>query len=348
MGAFRGSSKLKIFQGGTKVKKAYLGATKIYSSGNIVTYVVDSGVTYSEEVDEGASVLVPDSFTPTKSGWEFVGWREDEAASGDVLSSKVMGDEPVILYAVYSQTITLSYDGNSATSGSVSNQTGMRYYNAYGNDNNPTFVLAGNGFLRTGYTFTGWNLGAAGATVTLSASTTAYAQWKLAILEIFNGGITRSGDSWVLCARYTNDGSDEEAYRTAYGTSVLYASGNCGNWDRRSVAGGMLTQAIDISAFSKLCVTISSAVINNGNNSQWYVGVRNSVISGEENSDTMPWISGCTLLSQSTSGGTYTLDLSTYKSTYGNTAYFLYGAGKTIAAQPGGGATVTITRVWFE
>ena len=85
MGAFSGKSKLKIYKGGAKVKRAYLGAANIYSSGNVVTYVVDSGITYMEEAEEGASVLAPASFTPAKSGWSFAGWREDTAANGDLL-----------------------------------------------------------------------------------------------------------------------------------------------------------------------------------------------------------------------------------------------------------------------
>ena len=350
MGAFKGNNKLKIFGGSTKVKKAYLGDTKIYSSGNIVTYVVDSGMTYLEEVDEGASILAPATFVPAKSGWTFLGWRKDTTALSSVLSSEVMGDEPVTLYAVfaqsvaltyydgsttaksksgtryynngnisnpgftmsqatksgwiargwaagtagnasvaysngavitisanttiyglyyktctltaksynstqtatgtayynsagntsnatctvpsgasysgwswrgwgtstgatasvsyangatytlgtgdatiyglYSQTIYLYYNGNSATSGAVSTQSGTRYYNAYGNYSNPTFTLASNGYSRTNYRFTGWNLGAVGATVTLSVSTTAYAQWVQTVTNFdYNGGV---------------------------------------------------------------------------------------------------------------------------------------------------------------
>ena len=166
-------------------------------------------------------------------------------------------------------------------------------------------------------------------------------------LFIFDGGITRSGDSWTEIERSNNDSNDELAEINAYCSSVLYAHGACGNYDRQSVAGGMLTKAIDITPYSKLCVTISSASIINTNNSQWFAGVRNSVL-GNTNDGSMPWISGCTLFSQATSAGTYTLDLSTYKNTYGNTAYFLYGAGKTIQNAPNGGATVTITKVWFE
>ena len=260
MGIF-GTSKMKLFVGSDKVKKAYLGTEKIYSAGNIVTYHVDTGVSYQEEVESGRSCLM--SF-PRKDGWAFVGWREDTTASDDVLSSKIMGDEPMTLYAVFKQdiylyyrngnnfygsvlqdiyetryynngnfinpkftieqnkitnwesrgwttdtkadaeveyevihdmelplnitritlnalyqrTITLSYYGNGATSGSMDSQTGIRYYNCYNeNFKDPTFKLASNGYSRTGHNFNGWDLGAVGATITLSASKTAYAQW---------------------------------------------------------------------------------------------------------------------------------------------------------------------------
>ena len=271
MGVF-GTSKMKLFGGSEKIRKAYLGTEKIYSAGSIVTYYVDSNTYYQEEVDSDASCLNPTTFTPSKSGWTFVGWREDTVASGDVLSSKIMGDEPITLYAVYSQsvacnfvsynktetkygtryynngntvngsvtapsgasysgwswrgwshnngtsatlspryangatvsdisvtenhyglyeqTIYLYYNGNGSTSGSVSTQSGTRYYNAYGNTSNPTFKLASNGYSRSNYTFTGWDLGAVGTNVTLSSSKTAYAQWVQTVTNYsYNGSV---------------------------------------------------------------------------------------------------------------------------------------------------------------
>ncbi|MDR2044918.1 MAG: InlB B-repeat-containing protein, partial [Clostridium sp.] len=122
---YTGGTKVKkIYIGGTKVKKAYAGAAKVYSSGNVVTYRVDSGVTYTEEADEGASCLSPATFTPTKSGWTFLGWREDGTASSSVLSSKTMGEAAVTLYAVFRAAVTLSFTGNGSTSGSTAAKTG--------------------------------------------------------------------------------------------------------------------------------------------------------------------------------------------------------------------------------
>ena len=137
MGAFNGNNKLKIFGGSTKVKKAYLGEEKLYSSGNIVTYMVDSGAVYAEEVDEGASILAPATFVPVKSGWTFLGWRKDTVASSSVLSSEVMEDEPVTLYAVFTQGVALTYYDGSTTAKSKS---GTRYYNN-GNISNPGFTM---------------------------------------------------------------------------------------------------------------------------------------------------------------------------------------------------------------
>lgn len=96
MGAFKGSSKLKIYLGSNKVKKAYLGTKQIYSSGSTVTYVISATESYTIEYDEGADVL---TFIPSLDGYTFLGWSETDG--GDALTSLVMGDEPVTLYALW-------------------------------------------------------------------------------------------------------------------------------------------------------------------------------------------------------------------------------------------------------
>ena len=264
-----GNKKVKVYIGDKKVKKGYIGNVLCYSSGNPVTYHVDTSTIYTEEVEDGATCLSPTTFTPSKSGYTFTGWREDNTANSDVLSEKLMGDSPITLYAVfkkditlttynnsptattqikqqyynngsianpsftltqntqsgwtalgwctsssataavvqsngatiilgenatyygkYSQTITLTYNGNGATSGSTAAQTGTRYYNS-GNYSNPSFSLRSCGFSRTNYSFVNWRMGSAsgtsynaGASVTLSSNTVFYASWKLASIAI--------------------------------------------------------------------------------------------------------------------------------------------------------------------
>lgn len=116
--------------GDEKVMRVYAGDVKIYSAGNTVTYHVDTGVTYQEDVDEGGSCLSPTSFTPSKEGWEFVGWREDSAAAETVLTTKVMGDASVTLYAVFKKkSATVTGVSNSAGSTTTKSASVFLYYN---------------------------------------------------------------------------------------------------------------------------------------------------------------------------------------------------------------------------
>ncbi len=267
MAIYRAGDKAKLNIGAAKVKKMYRGDVKVYSAGNICTYHVDTGITYQEEVDEGASCLSPKSFTPAKAGWTFLGWRGDASANANIHHSLVMGDGPVTLYAVfrqvvtvtyyngstaagstsgyryynngnvanpsftltqaalsgwsargwstsaaanggiayangaaftrdsnitlygmYQQIITLSYNGNGATGGSVAAQTGIRYYNSNGAVINPTFTVSANAFSRTGYIFQHWRLNGTtgtvytpGGTIAPGANSILYAEWVVSV-----------------------------------------------------------------------------------------------------------------------------------------------------------------------
>ena len=142
---------------GEKVKKWIHNGVQVFSAGSTVTYVVDSGVSYTEEVDSGASCLSPTTFTPSKDGWTFVGWREDTTASGSVLSSKVMESEPITLYAVYAKTITANfYSGWYPDTRVLNTPTGIAYYNAAGNIQNAQ-ITAPTGTGISGWTWRGWS-----------------------------------------------------------------------------------------------------------------------------------------------------------------------------------------------
>lgn len=145
-----GNNSHKIYLGNEKIKKEYIGTERVYSSGNICVYYVNTSNTYQEEIDDGVSVLSPKSFTPVLSGWTFVGWRTDKIASGSVLSSLTMGDNPITLYAVFKQAVTLTKIINKSTT----TTTGYRYYNN-GNVANATFSISKPSL--SGATFLGWS-----------------------------------------------------------------------------------------------------------------------------------------------------------------------------------------------
>lgn len=93
------NSKVKLMCGESKIAKMYCEGAVIYSSGNVVTYVV-RGVSYTQEYEEGESVLSPSVVTPILEGATFLGWSTSPV-SASVVASLVMVDEPITLYAVF-------------------------------------------------------------------------------------------------------------------------------------------------------------------------------------------------------------------------------------------------------
>lgn len=179
--SFNNTAVKNITYNGQTVKKWNHNNVLVYSSSIAVTYYVESSTKYTEEVASGDSCLSPKTFTPSKSGYTFIGWREDKTANSSVLTSKVMGDSPITLYAVFRKTITLSI----RISGAATTQTGYQYYNN-STVANPTFTVANP--TKSGATFLGWSTASTSTTVsystisnrTLSANTTVYSVFKYA------------------------------------------------------------------------------------------------------------------------------------------------------------------------
>lgn len=178
---FIGDTEYKLFLGDEKIRKAYLGSECIYSAGAIVTYIIDNGESYSQELDDGANALTQTGIVPEKEGWVFAGWSENIGDSNILITKNVDG-EPFSLYAVFKKEITLSYNKNGGNS-TPDSSTDYAYYNN-GTTMNPTFTLA-EAISRSGCKFNGWALGSAGGTlykasssVSLEESTTFYAAFS--------------------------------------------------------------------------------------------------------------------------------------------------------------------------
>lgn len=131
---YAGGAIKKIYADGM-IRKVYahygLGEIAlVFSSSISVTYVVNTGVSYTEEVEYGASCLSPSSFVPSKDGYKFIGWAE--TIGGSVLKSKTAGTEPITLYAVFiPNTITINYYNRDtypyvATAGNYADSDGWR------------------------------------------------------------------------------------------------------------------------------------------------------------------------------------------------------------------------------
>lgn len=165
-------------------------------SSNVVLYAQWSPNTYSITFDANtgsgsmgtqsiacaaSANLTANSFT--KTGYTFSGWNTAANGSGTSYSdqaSYTMGTANATLYAQWTaNNNTLTFDGNGSTSGNTATQTIA---------SNATANLNINGFINTGYNFSGWSTTlngtvdyTDGASYTMgTASATLYAVWTIA------------------------------------------------------------------------------------------------------------------------------------------------------------------------
>ncbi|WP_400204061.1 InlB B-repeat-containing protein [Candidatus Methanomassiliicoccus intestinalis] len=171
-----------------------------------VTFDYDNGsAALTQRITHGDKVTKPND--PTKAGHTFTGWQSNGTVYD--FNSEVVTD--ITLTAVWTKNnYTVVFDGNDATSGSMSNQPFV-----YDADEQ---ALTKNTFIKTGYSFAGWSkdvnaseatyedcqsvsnlTSAAGGTVTL------YAVWKANTYSVSydsNGG---SGDIGTGTATYNSE-----------------------------------------------------------------------------------------------------------------------------------------------
>ena len=143
--------------------------------------------TDSNTYAQGASVTVEgNSGNLVKNGYALVGWNTAADGSGKSYtagSTFAMGSSNVILYAQWTanQTYTVTYNGNENTGGSVPSDI-----NNYKTGAVITVLGSTGNFVKTGYTFVGWNTAADGSGTSYavvgtfvmgSSNIMLYAQW---------------------------------------------------------------------------------------------------------------------------------------------------------------------------
>ena len=271
MAIYFAQNKSKLFLGPQKVRQGYVADRKVYSSGNTVTYMVDTGTSYTEEADSGMSCLSPKTFTPQKTGWSFVGWREDRTASASVLESKVMADSPVTLYAVFRAGVTVTYYNNSISASSTS---GYRYYNN-GSVVNPSFQLTQAS--SSGWTARGWstsNQGNAGITYANGAvfirdsNVTLYGLYQQSItVTYYNNSTSASrttGTRYWAPAGYINPSFQLTQASSSGWTARGWSTGTAGNSGITYNNGAAFTRDSNITLYGMYQQTITLSYNGNG------------------------------------------------------------------------------------
>lgn len=151
-----------------------------YSRGNSLQ-TTKTATIYNNSTRGNVTAPSPSSY----SGWTALGWRDDTSAAVNEYgkTDTISISNNMNFYAVYSRTLTLSYNANGGGSTPPS-QTATQYYNASGKKEGKTFTLA-SAITRNGYSFNGWaenttsgTVYTANRSITITDPTVMYAIWQ--------------------------------------------------------------------------------------------------------------------------------------------------------------------------
>lgn len=132
----------------------------------------------------------------TRTGYNFLGWNTNySAGTASFLDGQNYAfTSDINLYAIWvAQAVnTITYDGNQADSGTMSQQ-----------DASSNTQIRPNTFVRDGYTFRGWNTAANGSgtaylsnyVYSFATSKTLYAQWGANVVVTYNGNTQNTGSA---------------------------------------------------------------------------------------------------------------------------------------------------------
>lgn len=173
-----------------------------------------------------------------RTGYVFDGWNTNAGGTGTPYAegASITPTANTTLYAKWvATTFPITFDSNTATSGTMSNQT-FTAGTAQG--------LTTNGFFKTGYTFAGWATSSGGSvvytngqSVTLYETATVYAKWTAGIFTLtFDSNTATSGSmsnqsftadtpQSISSNGFSKTGAAFSGWATSSGGSVVYSNG---------------------------------------------------------------------------------------------------------------------------
>lgn len=179
---------------------------------------VDASGTTASQTADTATALTLNGFS--RPGYSFLGWNStyNAGTASYIDGQKYAFSSNLNLYAqwVAQASNSVTFDSNTATSGSTASQTASA-----------STTLNSNGFTKDGYTFIGWNTAANGSgtsyssgyTYSFASGLTLYAQWSRNLTISYDGNLSESGTV----------PSSQSYY---FGGPTLTVAGNSGNLRR--------------------------------------------------------------------------------------------------------------------
>lgn len=261
----------------------------------LVTYNVDVGESYQEKVSYKKTVLSPTTFTPTKSGYSFLGWKLTGIASSDVLVECIAQGKTMTLYAVFQKNITVTkYNASNTPSYDPKKQ----YYN---NSDilNPTFTL--NETAIGGWSNAGWTTNAGGYSktvddggqVTLSADTTYYSLYNQTITVTYynnsNSASTKTGTRVANIHNTTtySDPTFNLTVASVSGWSIRgWSTSSSSNASITYNSGANFTRNNNVTLYASWNKTITVTYYNNSNSASSTSGTAYRSYNGTESNPT--------------------------------------------------------------
>ena len=319
-----GSPTINVTPNATGVGSA--DASTVYAtSGNEYWKVVTTGTTFA------ATNFSLGRSTPALGNLTIIGKNTSNATYASIggsvstlsgqpsvnTSSSGLSGASTIYLAICQQLVTVSYNGNTYTGGTVPGSTN------YGYNTTATAATNSGTLVKTGYTFAGWNTAADGsgtayaasgsATFTITANTTLYAQWTGNVTYSVNGG---SGTAPTDATNYLPGAS----VTTASGSGLTKSGYTFSGWNTAANGSGTSYAASTSAAFN-----FSGAITLYA---KWTGNVTYSVNggSGTAPTDATNYLSGASVTTASGSG------LSNTGYTFGGWNTAANGSGTTYAA----------------
>jgi uncharacterized repeat protein (TIGR02543 family) len=236
--------------------------TYSYDTNGGGTAPVGGTKTYGESLPLAASTGL------SKTGYTFAGWNDGSTTSNAGTSVTITANK--IFVAQWSaQSFSITYDGNTATSGSITAGS----YVAGG----VPYAVAANGFTKTGYNFAGWHTASAGtggtdyavgAGYSTAANLILYAKWTPASYTItYNGngstgGTVPTAGTLTTGTTFNADSNSGSLVKTGY----TFAGWNtAANGSGTSIAiNGVVTTTSNLTLYAQWSIISPLITFNKG------------------------------------------------------------------------------------
>ncbi len=212
----------------------------------------------------GQTLVLEASTGLSKVGYTFAGWN-DGSTTHLAGASITLNASKVFVAQWSAQSFTISYSGNTQTSGSVTSGS----YVAGG----VPYAIAANGFTKTGYTFAGWkdssnNSYAVGSGYSTAANLVLTAQWTASSFTISYNANGATGGTVPVDGAFTT----AVAFSTAVNSGTLVKSGyTFAGWNTSAsgtgttyTEGAALTTTSNVTLYAKWSIISPLITFNQG------------------------------------------------------------------------------------